>query len=431
MIANGKELNVFVLKQCFTTHIIRDLRKKGFFLCLMICFLSISVPCSAFAAAGPGKVMSFKAQAGDGQAVLSWKEVKKADGYQLVVREKKSGNKVESLIIKAGRTTATVKNLENSTAYSFRIRAYIKKSSGRSYGKWSSRISAVPYTNVPDKPVLEISDISENSVSIRWNKVDGATSYELYMKKPGSSKYKLVLSSKKTSYKARNLVNDKEYRFRLYAVHKTKKETFKSKSSSVKVTVWSRSRLAQLAKTVNTRNVNEDGVYDASVVYDRQTAKSYANFGNGGKAFESANNYLVWVNLFTQRTFLFHRASASSDWKMEWSTPCITGKLGSVTPYGVYQFTWASSYHQYSKGRYAQYLSFFIKNNWSVHTFMYPDNDEFENNPASFKQGFMASEGCVRLPRKYAKDIFDHCVNGAFVNGLAKTDDNGSTIVIH
>ncbi len=386
----------------------------------------------SMAASRPGQVKKVTAQGADGSVLLSWKAVSGADGYQIVVR--RDGKKVQAVNRKAetGKKTmsATVKKLTNSVEYTFKIRAWRKSGGKKLKGKYSTVVSAVPFSGKPAKPVLSLKSFRDGAAVLQWEQVEGATAYELYVKEE-SGKFKLVKKTKRLKHRVKNLSADQEYTFGLRAVRTLGGKTLRGKMAKLKAKELSAEEMRALAASVNDSNVNNTGLYKADTVITTQAAESYANYGNNGGAYSSLNNYLVWVNLYSQRTFLFERENASAPWTLMWSSPCITGKMGSVTPYGVYKFTWASPIHYYSvkDNRYAQYLSFFIKSNWSVHTFMYPDNDRYEDHPETFTKGFMGSEGCVRLPRKYAKSIFDHCLN---VSGnVVKVTETGSTIVVH
>ena len=403
-----------------------------FLLVLFVLSLGMLPSGKAFAADRPGKVKNVSAVGMVRSVQLSWKSVAGADGYQIIVRQ--NGKKVKTVKVSApsGKSTvsAVVKGLKNGTEYTFKVCAWKKTGKGKVKGSYSSKTAASPFSGELKAPVPVLKSFRDGAAVLEWEKVEGATGYELYQKN-SSGKFELIKKTKRLKHRVKNLQKETNYVFGLRAVHAAEGTVIRSKMKKLKAKELSEESMRALAASINDSNVNNTGLYKADTVISTQAAESYANYGNDGHAFSSLNNYLVWVNLYSQKTFMFERKDASSPWTLMWSSPCITGKMGSVTPYGVYKFSWASPIHYYSEKdkRYAQYLSFFIKSNWSVHTFMYPDNDEYEDHPETFTKGFMASEGCVRLPRKYAKSVFDYCLNTP--GDVIKVTETGSTIVIH
>lgn len=68
-------------------------------------------------------------------AILSWKKVKHAKGYQLQYSTNKMFKKAKKKFVK--KTTITIKKLKKKKRYFFRVRAYRKNAGKKIYGKWS------------------------------------------------------------------------------------------------------------------------------------------------------------------------------------------------------------------------------------------------------------------------------------------------------
>jgi hypothetical protein len=106
---------------------------------------------------------------------LSWNEVVGANGYDI---------DIDGQIINVNnKLTYTVTNLKATTSYTIKVRAY--NSSGK--GSWSEASTIMTNEGIPTgapvnitvEPIVAASVVSGCAISINWNAVDGATSYEV------------------------------------------------------------------------------------------------------------------------------------------------------------------------------------------------------------------------------------------------------------
>lgn len=86
----------------------------------------------------PAKVKQLKPKAGKKKATIKWKKVSGASGYQIQMsKKKKSGYKTVKKV-GSSKSKYVKKKLKSKKKYYFRVRAYVKNSSGQvKYGKWS------------------------------------------------------------------------------------------------------------------------------------------------------------------------------------------------------------------------------------------------------------------------------------------------------
>ena len=113
-------------------------------LLLLAAALLVSVSEASFAASKPGKVTALSAKAVSSHSVkLSWKKVKGAGGYQIY---KVSGKKSKRIAtVKGGsKQSYTVKKLKTDGTYTFKVRAYKKKTYGSFSRKVSIRVTTDP-----------------------------------------------------------------------------------------------------------------------------------------------------------------------------------------------------------------------------------------------------------------------------------------------
>ena len=156
-------------------------------------------------------------------------------------------------------------------------------------------------------------------------------------------------------------------------------------------------------------------------VYDKFTAECFANYGNNGKAFRSSNNYLIWVNYYSLKVYIFERSSASQPWALLRWCACIVGADSeeTKTPYMVTQIVAREAYRDYGGGCVAYDMSFMAPcaYNYGMHIgfsfhsvlttqWVYPNG---------LTQGYLASNGCVRVNRDVSKFIYANCMNTTVV----------------
>ncbi|HCT91960.1 MAG TPA: hypothetical protein DF613_11380 [Lachnospiraceae bacterium] len=75
---------------------------------------------------------------GNAKATITWKKVTDADGYEISMRTGKGSYKVIKTVTKGKTVSFTKSGLKKGTNYSFRVRAYKKAGSKKTYGSYSN-----------------------------------------------------------------------------------------------------------------------------------------------------------------------------------------------------------------------------------------------------------------------------------------------------
>ena len=116
---------------------------------------------------------------------LTWTAVTDADGYRVYLYNERSG-KWETVIKSTKATTYTFKSLDPGTAYKYSVKPYTKD--GSTIWGDSTRITV---TTKPLKPTLSSAESAQKkTVTLKWNKIDGATGYVIYYKTSKNGSYK-------------------------------------------------------------------------------------------------------------------------------------------------------------------------------------------------------------------------------------------------
>ena len=89
--------------------------------------------------------------------------------------------------------------------------------------------------SLPKVANLQVYDIDDDEVNLKWSKVNGADGYQVYVYNDATSKWKKLGNTAKTYYEAENLASAKVYKFRVRAYDKKTSGT--EYSAYTKVTV--------------------------------------------------------------------------------------------------------------------------------------------------------------------------------------------------
>lgn len=167
----------------------------------------------------PSTVSSLKAAASQTSVTLSWKKVANAKGYQVYVYSPSQGKWVKKTTVSANSCTIT--GLKELKDYKYKVRAYIKPSSGTIYGEFSSVCN---FTTIPaDVNNIKISKATSSSATLSWEAVKGATGYIVYTNEytaeGKSTSYVKYKSTKSTSITVKGLAGNRIHCFKVRAYY--------------------------------------------------------------------------------------------------------------------------------------------------------------------------------------------------------------------
>ncbi len=172
------------------------------------------------ATTAPGVTSSLKSTAGTNSVTLKWSAVKGAGGYRVFVKNTVTGKWDIAVRTTGKKTTATVEGLEPGKKYTFAVRAYVNNGSIVWAPKYKS-INTVTKPGVTDKVT---STSTENTVTLNWSKVPGATGYRVYILKNGA--WKALKTTTGLTYTATGLTAGTKYTFAVKAYTKLSGTTY-------------------------------------------------------------------------------------------------------------------------------------------------------------------------------------------------------------
>lgn len=145
---------------------------------------------------------------------IKWTNVSDASGTQ-IFRKAKNGNFKKIATINNADTCYYIdKNIKKGTEYTYRVRHFLTTAEKTEYSDYTTEKSATPMKTVSIK-----TSNYRKRVKITYEKVAGATGYEIYMKAQGG-KYKRVKTTKKAIFVKKSLKPNKKYYFKVRAYKK-------------------------------------------------------------------------------------------------------------------------------------------------------------------------------------------------------------------
>lgn len=190
-------------------------------LALLIAFSAvITVPQPAEAASLP-KVTGVKAVSSTYKSIkITWKKISKVTGYKVYRATSANGKYKLVKTISSAKTTAYMdtKGVRTGTKYYYKVRAYEISGKKFTYGSYSNTVSAKA---VPSKVKLKkVTNTAYGEVTLSWEKVDGATGYEIYRLSDDETNYKKIKTITKgniITFANKKLEYDMWYSYKLRA----------------------------------------------------------------------------------------------------------------------------------------------------------------------------------------------------------------------
>jgi transglutaminase-like putative cysteine protease len=161
----------------------------------------------------PKKVTSLKKSTTTAKTIkLVWAKQTGITGYVIYKYDGKT--KKYKRVTATAKNSYVVKKLKSGTTYRFTVRAYKKTSEGILYGKYATGVKA---TTMLTTPKISVYSKRKGQARVSWQKVTGATGFELYYKKANGKYSKLNVDKKVNMYFFVELKEGARYTFRLRA----------------------------------------------------------------------------------------------------------------------------------------------------------------------------------------------------------------------
>ena len=148
---------------------------------------------------------------------ITWSKLNNADGYEIYRSTSKSGTYKSIKSITNGSTVSyTDKSLTTGSTYYYKVRAYRTVDKKKVYSSYSSIASAKPVLKTPSVKLTS----GSKKATIKWEKISGASGYEVYRATSKSGKYskiKTITKNSTVSYVNSSLTKNKTYYYKVRA----------------------------------------------------------------------------------------------------------------------------------------------------------------------------------------------------------------------
>ena len=186
---------------------------------------------------------------------LTWDESLGADGYEIYSYD--YDTKKYELINDVKTTSFVINGLKPQRTYTFKLRSY-SEDSGKKYYSGYSDSKGFKTLEESDKvpssieaPKLESIKASKGVLTLSWNKIEGATAYNIYRYNRETSKYERITWTKDTSIQLKDQPKGVTNTYRVKAYYKGNGKTVSS--------TYSKSQSAKLFTETKIQNIEQEG----------------------------------------------------------------------------------------------------------------------------------------------------------------------------
>ncbi len=367
----------------------------------MILAGALTIGMGISAQAAPAQVQITSGTASESAVTLKWSKAKKAVSYNIYVKKGKGKAKLLANRSASKDNAVKIKNLKNNTSYTFFVSAV--DSEGKE-GKKSAGKVLKPTVIRPSQAInIMLSDLSNNSVTVSWDKAALANYYSIEKKQPDGS-FKRIAKTKKTKVVLKGLSQGTEYQIGVRSMRR--KGGASAAGYLSKVVRFTPGPVAGALANVATyqRYASSDYHTDPTIVYPSNVAEAFANTRIPAVSkVNYASHYLIWISAYTQHFYIFYRKDTSKwEWKLKKVFICASGK-GDGTRYGWMFIRGAKKspvYFTNDKDQIGYYPSYI--DTGFIHSQLYHQDGSLWT---SADLGHAVSHGCIRLRKEAAKWI--------------------------
>lgn len=163
-----------------------------------------------------------------GSVTLSWDKLSDAYAYQVFIRYEGDKKFRYNYTVKANEVT--INDIDDEGALKFKVRGFCYNKGEVVYGKFSSAVEAL--TKPENVTKIYTRSITDDSITLYWDKAEGATGYRVYIYNKESGKFKVYKKTARTTLTVSGLDKDTRYRFKIMSYKRAGNSTALGANSS-------------------------------------------------------------------------------------------------------------------------------------------------------------------------------------------------------
>ena len=155
-------------------------------------------------------------QSARGSVTLTWDELENAYAYKVFVRYEDEDSFRYSYTVRANEVT--IKDIHNEGALKFKVKGFCYNGGKVVYGEYSDTVEAL--TKPENVTKIYTRSITDDSVTLYWDKAQGATQYAVYIYDRSTGKYIKYKTTSRTTITVKALEKDTRYAFKVRSIKK-------------------------------------------------------------------------------------------------------------------------------------------------------------------------------------------------------------------
>ena len=229
-------------------------------------------------------------QSARGSVTLSWDKLANAYAYNVFV--KFEGDEKYRYSYTVRNNKVTIGDIENEGELKFKVRGFRYDKGKVVCGKFSSVVKAVTKPESVSK--IYTRSITDDSITLYWDKAKGATGYRVYLYDKKSEKFEVYKETSRTTLTVSELEKDARYSFKVMSYKEAgNSKAFGDNSPEYKELTYNSGSVphttAQVAQHYNELITNLKAVSDMSVQYKKTIDTEYVSCSKNNLAMTVKN----------------------------------------------------------------------------------------------------------------------------------------------
>ena len=229
-------------------------------------------------------------QSARGSVTLSWDKLENTYAYNVFV--KYDGDEKYRYSYTVGNNKVTIDDIDNEGEIRFKVRGFRYEKGEVVYGKFSSIVKAVTKPESVNK--IYTRSITDDSITLYWDKAKGATGYRVYIYNKKADKFKVYKETSRTTLAVSELEKDTRYTFKVMSYKEVGNSTaLGDNSQEYKEYTYNSGELphtvAQTAQHYNELVASLKAESDMTVQYKKTIDTEYINCSKNNLAMTVKN----------------------------------------------------------------------------------------------------------------------------------------------